>query len=115
MWAGILRSTFELAESCILYAIMAGTIKTQRNLACRIKAHKILKNSVLNLESHQFHVILWPFCLWCGSPSHRYFCTTEIGYPVFPRYLIPLAKMLHLMRGVDWLEEIQIGAKLTEI
>ena len=53
--------------------------------------------------------------LWCGSPSHRYFCTTEIGYPVFPRSPIPLAEMLHSMRGDDWLEEIQIGSKLTEI
>ena len=53
--------------------------------------------------------------LWCGSPSHRYFCTTKIGYPVFPRSPIPLAKMLRLMRGNDWLEEIQIGSKLTEI
>ena len=52
---------------------------------------------------------------WCGSPSHCYFCTTEIGYPFFPQYLIPLAKTLHLMRGDDWLEEIQIGAKPTEI
>ena len=53
--------------------------------------------------------------LWCGSPSHRYFCTTKIGYPVFPRSPIPLAKTLRLMRGNDWLEEIQIGSKLTEI
>ena len=53
--------------------------------------------------------------VWCGSPSHRYFCTTEIGYPVSLRSLIPLAKTLNYMRGDDRLEEIQIGSKLTEI
>jgi hypothetical protein len=43
------------------------------------------------------------------EPSHHYFCTTEIGLPVFPQSLIPLVKMLHLMKGFDWLEEIKIG------
>ena len=49
------------------------------------------------------------------SPSHRNFCTTEIGHTVFPQSLIPLVEMLHSMGGNDWSEEIQIGAKLTEI
>ena len=55
------------------------------------------------------------YIVWCGSPSHRYFCTIKIGYPVLLRSLIPLAKTPNLMRGDDWLEEIQIGSKLTEV
>jgi hypothetical protein len=32
--------------------------------------------------------------LWCGTLSHRHFCTTKIGRSNFTRILIPLTKML---------------------
>jgi len=34
--------------------------------------------------------------LWCRTPSHRYFCATEIGRPILPGFLIPLVKMVQL-------------------
>ena len=80
--------------------------------------HSILEEEVWSLRRAKTVNVTrkWmKITLWCGSPSHRYFCTTEIRYPVFPRSPIPLAKTIHLMRGDDWLEEIQIGSKLTEI
>jgi hypothetical protein len=60
------KGAFEAAESvglsCILYAIVAGTIKVQRNLTRRIQGHKILKKSLPDLEGHQSHVYFGPFC-----------------------------------------------------
>jgi hypothetical protein len=60
------EGTFEVAESvrlsCILHAMMAGIIKAQRNLAHRIKWHKILTKSLPDLEGHQSDVIFGPFC-----------------------------------------------------
>ena len=38
-----------------------------------------------------------------------------LNIQVFPQSFIPLVKMLHSMREDDLQEEIQIGAKLTDI
>ena len=67
---------------------------------------RTLTHQTLGQNTHTgYPYLCYALVLWCRSPSHRYFCTTEIGYPVFPQSPIPLAKTLHSMRGDDWLEE----------
>jgi hypothetical protein len=39
--------------------------------------------------------------LWCCALSHRYFCTTKTQLREIIGFLIPLAKMLVLMKGTE--------------
>ena len=53
--------------------------------------------------------------LWCGPPSHHYFWTAKIGSSILIRILIPLAKMLYLMRWTDVLDRFTKYSKLREL
>src|ERR1700733_13261664 len=68
-------------------------------------------------RSNLHWMVIYPrqHLVWCCASSHRYFCTRFITSENFVLFLIHLAKMLSLMRRVDWLEGLSIGAKLTEL
>ena len=53
--------------------------------------------------------------LWCCVLSHRYFCTTKTQLREIIGFLIPLAKMLVLMKGTEPQDSFTKYSKLTEI
>jgi len=52
--------------------------------------------------------------LWCRTTKHRYFCASEITWPNFPRFLIPLVKMVIFIGRTKWPKRFWFWSKLTE-
>jgi hypothetical protein len=59
---GAFEVTESVGLSCILFAIMARTIKAQQNLVGGMQAHKIIIKSLPDLEGPQPHTFFRPFC-----------------------------------------------------
>jgi len=52
--------------------------------------------------------------LWCWNSKHCYFCASEIMWPNFPQFLIPLVKTLIFIGRTKWPKRFGFGSKLTE-
>ena len=65
----------------------------------RFQLAVVPKNRIFKCSSDHIYV-------WSGAPSHRYFCISKTPPVKNPIFLIPLAKMLLLMRAFNWLEQL---------
>jgi hypothetical protein len=56
---------------------------------------------VMVYPSSEWWIRIQGSALWCCALSHRYFCTTKTQLREIIGFLIPLAKMLVLMKGTE--------------
>ena len=81
------------------------------NLSSYLRFHLILPhNAKPTADTRLTHV----FNIWCEPLSHRHFVTTIWEHSIFEVFLILLAKVLYLIRGIDPQDRFFIASKLRE-